>query len=142
VRATKLELHFANPVISTIHEKSKGHPYFVMFIAYELVNLIGTKKTVSQKDFKECWPQIVSALETNVFVNRLGDVSEKEKQVLLKMASIDKIQISPSMIKGLRGVTEFFSRLERKGLLLKKERGQYELFHPLFKEYLRKLASD
>jgi hypothetical protein len=142
VHASRLELHFEDSVISTIHKKSKGHPYFVMFIAYELVSLIGAKKIVSQRDFDRCWPQIVSVLETNVFVNRLGDVSEKEKQVLLKIASIDKTQVSPSMIRGLRGVTEFFSRLERKGLLLKKERGQYELFHPLFKEYLRKLASD
>jgi hypothetical protein len=76
----------------------------------------------------------------NVFVNRLGEVSEKERQVLIRISLIEEPVVSPSMVKGVRGVTEFFSRLERKGLLLKKERGLYEPFHPLFKEYLRKLA--
>jgi hypothetical protein len=40
----------------------------------------------------------------------------------------------------VRGIAIFFSRLKRKGFLLKKVRGLYELFHPLFKDYLRKLA--
>lgn len=142
IHASKLELRFSDEVMSTIHEKSKGHPYFVMFIAYELVNLLGSSKTVSQREFDKYWPRVVSVLERNVFVNRLGEVSEKEKQVLIRIASIEENQVSPSMIKEVKGVTEFLSRLERKGLLLKKERGQYELFHPLFKEYLRKMTSN
>jgi len=138
--ANKLELRFSEEVVSTIHEKSKGHPYFIMFIVYELINLICPKKRVSQKGFDECWPRVLSILERNIFVNRLGEVSEKEKEVLMRISLIKEPLVSPSMIKGVKGVTEFFSRLERKGLLLKKERGQYELFHPLFKEYLEKLA--
>lgn len=139
ISATKLELQFSEDVIATIYEKSKGHPYFVMFIAYELVNLLGTKKRVSQKEFAECWPRVISILEKNVFVTRLGEVSEKEKEVLIRISLIEESLVSPSMIK-IRGITEFLSRLERKGFLLKKQRGLYELFHPLFKEYLRKLA--
>lgn len=139
ISTTKLELQFSEDVISTIYEKSKGHPYFVMFIVYELVNLLGTKKRVSQKEFAECWPRVISILEKNVFVTRLGEVSEKEKEVLIRISLIEEPLVSPSMIK-IRGITEFLSRLERKGFLLKKQRGLYELFHPLFKEYLRKLA--
>jgi predicted transcriptional regulator of viral defense system len=82
---------------------------------------------------------VISILEKNVFVTRLGEVSEKEKEVLIRISLIEEPLISPSMIK-IRGITEFLSRLERKGFLLKKQRGLYELFHPLFKEYLRKLA--
>lgn len=140
ISASKLELGFSEDVIPVIHEKSKGHPYFIMFIAYELVNMIGSRKHVTLEEFDKSWPRIVSLLEKNVFVNRLGEVSEREKEVLLKIAVIDEGQIPPSDIKGIAGVTQFFSRLERKGLLLKKERGLYELLHPLFKEYLRKLA--
>lgn len=139
--ANKLKLQFSEEVVSDIHEKSKGHPYFVMFIAYELVNLLGSKKRIAQKEFEKCWPQVVSVLEKNIFVNRLEEVSEKEKEVLIKASLMEETLVSPSMIKGVKGVTEFFSRLERKGLLQKKERGLYELFHPLFKEYLRKMAT-
>jgi len=140
ISASKLKLEFSEDVMSIIHEKSKGHPYFIMFIAYELVNMIGSKKRVTLEEFQKSWPRIVSLLEKNVFLNRLGEVSEREKEVLLKIAAIDKEMVTPSNIKGIAGVTQFFSRLERKGLLLKKERGLYGLFHPLFKEYLRKLA--
>jgi hypothetical protein len=140
ISGSKLSLVLADDVISLIHERSRGHPYFVMFIAYELINLVETKKRVTRYAFDKSWPQIVMLLERNVFVNRLGDVSEKEKEVLLQIAQVNKAQVSPSDIKGIIGVTQFFSRIERKGLLVKKERGQYELFHPLFKEYLKKLG--
>lgn len=139
ISASKLKLGFSEDAIRLIHEKSKGHPYFVMLIAYELVNLISTRKRVTQREFDKLWPRIVSLLEKNVFVNRLEEVSEREKEVLLKIAVIDKDWVSPSDIKGISGVTQFVSRLERKGLLLKKERGLYSLFHPLFKEYLQRL---
>jgi len=140
--AGNLKLEFSEDVVSAIHEKSRGHPYFVMFIVYELVNLIGTGRRVTQREFDKLWPRIVSLLEKNVFVYRLGEVSEREKEVLLRIAVVKEEQVSPSDIQGIGGVTQFFSRLERKGFLLKKERGLYELFHPLFKEYLRKLPKN
>jgi len=140
ILAGKLELDFSEEVISLIHEKSSGHPYFVMFIVYELINRVGNKKHIARNDFDESWSDIVALLERNVFVNRLGEVSDKEKEVLLQIAQLDKNQFAPSDVKGVVGVTQFFSRIERKGLLVKKERGLYELFHPLFKEYLQKVA--
>jgi hypothetical protein len=140
ISGSKLKLEFSEDVISAVHDKSGGHPYFVMFIVYELVNLMGTGKRVAQKEFKKSWPKIVALLEKNVFVNRLGEVSDREKEVLLRIAAVNKEQVSPSDVS-VSGVTQFFSRLERKGFLVKKERGLYELFHPLFKEYLRKLPN-
>jgi Cdc6-like AAA superfamily ATPase len=140
ISASRLKLRFSEDVISAVHEKSRGHPYFVMFIVYELVNLMGVGKRITQKEFNKSWPRIVALLEKNVFVNRLGEVSEREKAVLLRIAAVDDEQVSPSDIKDIGGATQFFSRLERKGFLVKKERGVYELFHPLFKEYLRKLS--
>jgi len=55
---------------------------------------------------------------------------------------LDETALFPSMVKGISGITQFFSGLESKELLIKKERGQYELFHPLFKDYLRKLGGN
>jgi hypothetical protein len=139
ISASRLKLGFSEDVISAVHKKSRGHPYFVMFIVYELVNLMGAGKRITQKEFDKSWPRIVALLEKNVFVNRLGEVSERERAVLLRIAAVNDEQVSPSDIKSIGGATQFFSRLERKGFLVKKERGVYELFHPLFKEYLRKL---
>lgn len=140
IKASKLKLRVADDVISAIHKKTDGHPYFVMFTMYELVNAVGTKKQISREDFERHWPSIVTTLENSVFKGRLAKVSEKEKEVLIRISRQDELLVSPSMIRSVKGATEFFSRLERKGLLLKKERGQYQLFHPLFKDYLKKMA--
>jgi Holliday junction resolvasome RuvABC ATP-dependent DNA helicase subunit len=138
ILARDLKIDFSNETISLIHEKAKGHPYFIMFIVYELINRLKYKEHIVRKDFEDSWMDIMELLEKNVFVNRLGELSEKEKEVLLQIVKIDKEQITPSDVKGISGVAQFFLRIERKGLLVKKERGCYELFHPLFKEYLQR----
>jgi len=141
IKASKLKLRVSDDVIAAIHKKTEGHPYFVMFTMYELVNAVGTKERISREKFEKHWPSIVATLENNVFKGRLAKVSEKEREVLTKISKQDVLLVSPSMIKSVKGAPEFFSRLERKGLLLKKERGQYQLFHPLFKDYLQKIAA-
>jgi hypothetical protein len=138
ISAHELKLDFSSETIALIHEKSNGHPYFIMFIVYELINQLKYNKHITEQDFNNSWSAIVELLERNVFVNRLGELSEKEKEVLLQIAKLSKDQISPSDVKDTRGAAQFFLRIERKGLLVKKERGRYEFFHPLFKEYLQK----
>lgn len=140
IEAKKLKMQVADEVISAIHKKTEGHPYFVMFTMYELINAVGAKGRISREDFERHWPSIVTTLENSVFRGRLAKVSEKEKEVLTKISMQEELLVSPSMIKSVKGASEFFSRLERKGLLLKKERGQYQLFHPLFKDYLKKIT--
>jgi hypothetical protein len=136
--ARNLKIDFSNETISLIHEKSNGHPYFIMFIVYELINRLKYKEQITRKDFDDSWMDIVELLERNVFTNRLGELSEKEKEVLAQIVKLDKEQITPSDVKGISGTAQFFLRIEKKGLLVKKERGCYELFHPLFREYLQK----
>ena len=108
ILAGKLNLELSKEVTSIIYEKSNGHPYFVMFIMYELLNRVGNKKHISLKEFDDSWPCIVTLLERNVFVNRLGEVSDKEKEVLLQIAQLNNDQFSPSDIKGMTGTTQFF----------------------------------
>ena len=140
IAVNKLKMRVSEDIISAIHEKSKGHPYFVMLIMYELVNKFGVDKTITLADFENCWPSVISVMEKSVFMGHLSRASEREKEVLMKISLLDETDISPSMIKGIGGITQFFSRLESKELLIKKERGQYQLFHPLFKDYLRRIA--
>jgi len=140
IRASKLKLRVSDDVIAAIHKKTEGHPYFVMFTMYELVNAVGAKERIVREDFERHWTSIVAALENSVFKGRLAKVSEKEREVLVKISLRDEMLVSPSMIKSIKGAPEFLSRLEQKGLLIKKERGQYQLFHPLFKDYLEKIA--
>jgi ATP/maltotriose-dependent transcriptional regulator MalT len=108
---------------------------------YELINAVGAKERIEREDFERYWPSMITTLENSVFKGRLAKVSEKEREVLIKISMRDELMVSPSMIKSVKGAPEFFSRLEQKGLLLKRERGQYQLFHPLFRDYLKKIAT-
>jgi Cdc6-like AAA superfamily ATPase len=140
IAAHNLKLNFSEETIALIHEKSNGHPYFIMFITYELINRIKYSEQITEKDFNDSWLAIVELLERNVFVNRLSELSEKEKEVLLQIAKLSNSHFAPSDVKNMNGAAQFFLRIERKGLLVKKDRGRYEFFHPLFKEYLQKTA--
>lgn len=138
ISVNQLRLKLADDVIFRIHEKTEGHPYFVMFVMYELLNALRGEGHITLIDFERHWTSIASSLENTVFIGHLGRASEKEREILRKIAFLDEMIVSPSMIKGLKGTSMLFSRLERKGLLIKEERGKYKLFHPLFKEYLKK----
>lgn len=136
----KLEINISETVISDIHEKTGGHPYFVMFTMYELLNVIKGKKEITKDDFDKNWVSILSMLEKTIFSGHLNSASTKEKDVIVKISKLDEEFVSPSMIKGVKGAPVLFSRLERKGLLIKIERGKYQVFHPLFRDYLRKMS--
>lgn len=96
------------------------------------------KPEITSRDFEKHWPSIASSIEKTLFIGHLNRALDKERELLKKIASLDETSVSPSMIKGIKGTPMLFSRLEEKGLLIKKERGKYKLFHPLFKEYLKR----
>lgn len=121
--------------IKMIHDKSQGHPYFVSYIMYELINQLLPKAKIVEADFEKAWPSVIKSIEISKFQADLGRASPAEKEVLLQVAKIDG-EVAPSSIKGVKGVTTVFSRLERKGHLIKQSRGRYTLYHPLFRDYL------
>ena len=57
---------------------------------------------------------------------------------MIKIAKRGDAQVSPSDFRGIGGIAELFSRLEKKELLIRRSRGNYSLFHPMFAEYLRR----
>jgi len=141
IAVNRLELNVSEAVISDIHEKTRGHPYFVMFTMYELLNAIKGKKEINKDGFDKNWASILSMLEKTIFSGHFNGASTKEKDVILRISKLDEEIVSPSMIKGVKGAPVLFSRLERKGLIIKRERGKYEVFHPLFRDYLRKMSN-
>jgi len=57
---------------------------------------------------------------------------------MIAIANTKKEFVSPNEFKTFgSGVAELFSRLERKELLLKHDRGKYSLCHSIFAEFLR-----
>jgi predicted transcriptional regulator of viral defense system len=103
---------------------------------YEMFTMLGSVDRVRPRDFEKCWPGIQESLGSTIFGQKVRTASEKERQLLVKMANSGEEFASPSDMKQ---PSELFSRLEKKELLIRHQRGRYRVFHPLFSEYLRKL---
>lgn len=131
-----LDLNIQEKVINEVQKRTGGHPYFVIYTMRELLNNLGDKKQIEINDFEEIWPKIISSLEETKFGPDFGVASEEEKRTLQKIARTRQDTVTPSMV-GIKD-RKILSRLENKGLLVKMDRGKYRMYHPLFKEYVRK----
>ncbi|MGI0025432.1 MAG: hypothetical protein ACREA4_09865, partial [Nitrososphaera sp.] len=122
-------------VFEELAKKTGGHPYLIMYTMYEMLEILGSIDKVGLRTFTKCWPEIQDSLGKTIFRQKVQTASEKERELLVKIAKSGEEFISPSDVKE---PTELFSRLEKKELLIRHERGRYSLFHPLFSEYLKK----
>jgi hypothetical protein len=105
-----------------------------MYTMYEMFEMLGSTDAVGLQAFKKCWPSIQESLGNTIFRQKVRTASDKERQLLIKIANSGEDFVSPSDMKE---PTELFSRLEKKELLVRHERGRYSLFHQLFSEYLK-----
>ena len=83
----KIDLEFDDDVIETIHTKTQGHPYFIMFFAYDVFEY-KQKGTVTLEFFNSIYEKIFSHLAAARFIEDLTVANEKEKEVLFKMAKL------------------------------------------------------
>lgn len=124
-------------VIQEITEKMNGHPYLVMFAMFELLMHASEAQTIGLKDLQNAWPIIETSLGDTIFSQKYQKASEKERQLMIAIAESGKEFVSPVDFKNFGSVAELFSRLEKKELLLRHDRGKYTLFHPMFAKFLK-----
>jgi hypothetical protein len=125
-------------VIETITEKTRGHPYLIMFVMFELLMRTNGAQKIGLDHLNAAWPAIEETLGETIFSQKYQTASEKERQLMTAIAETRKDSVSPSDFKNFGSASELFSRLERKELLLRQGRGKYNLFHPMFAEFLRR----
>lgn len=125
-------------VIEIITEKTRGHPYLIMFAMFELLMRTNGVQKIGLDHLNAAWPAIEEAFGETIFSQKYQTASEKERQLMTAIAETGKDSVSPSDFKNFGSASELFSRLERKELLLRQGRGKYILFHPMFAEFLRR----
>ena len=140
LRTTKVT--FDDEVIHEIHEKSKGHPYFVQAISYVLFrNATSTKITL--KDFVRDYNEVINFLGFKLFKSIIESITITEKKVLYGFLHSKKEILTNKELKeytDIANVNVYLNRLSEytPAVVIKESRGRYKLFHPLFKEYLKK----
>lgn len=133
---SKTGITVGEDVIGEIYKLTKGHPYFLSFVMKNLVEQVN-KGNISLKIFNRLYPTVTERLSMEKFNDDITQASETELKVLRKMAFINTETVAPSQlaIKNVRKCLKVL--VEKKGLVVKSKRGEYSLYHPLFKEYLR-----
>ena len=117
-----------------LQEKTHGHPYFMAFICRHVATL--AEGSLTQNNAMHHWPAIFALLEREKFRSDLAQVPESELQLLHDLARKPDDEVT---VKGLpAGDRVYFSRLTERGLLTRTARGRYQLYHPLFREFLRR----
>lgn len=133
---------FESETISEIYRKSEGHPFIVKSMCSTIYIMMKGEGVITKYMVERFMPRIIYDLGKKVFSDRFASASPIEQRILMSMASFDGSNLNYSDIARMsdtskKKVGTFLSRLTEKDLVIKVERGQYELFHPLFKEYLK-----
>ena len=118
-----------------LYQKTLGHPYCLAFISGQL--LARARGSPPESPARH-WPEIFRQLEREKFRTDLVQLSEKNSELLRAFARGDGEEFAPSQV-GQQFDRVYFRRLTDRGLLVRTRRGQYKLYHPLFKLFLQGL---
>jgi len=135
LQKAKINLKLDEDAITEIYNLTAGHPYFIHFIMREIVST--EMAIVKLSDFKSVYQKIESLIGREKFDIDLSIASNREKEILLAAAELPQQIFSPSDLK-IKDAHTKLSALCAKKLFVKADRGEYSIYHPLFKEYLRK----
>jgi hypothetical protein len=114
-----------------LHFKTGGHPYFMAFICRQLARLSGESGNLEPTRH---WEELFGRLEKEKFSTDLAQVTDREVQLLRSFARSEHQEVGIKQFGEYERV--YFSRLTDKGLFTRTGRGQYRLYHPLFREFL------
>lgn len=135
-------IHFHKDCIKRIHQASNGHPYFVQVFTYNLFNFRKNMK-IDVIDLDENYPMIFDYLGRRLFETLYENISLNEQRVIQGFAKADKDILTNeevATVTKVKSVNRYLKSLSeiKPPVLIKLNRGKYKLFHPLFKEYLRR----
>lgn len=137
ISAVGLDIKVTANASDFVYEKTKGSPYFVSFFMQTLVEE-RRKGVIDVQFIRDRISKIMSELELEKFEKDLGIASEFERRVLNKMVAKQEIVRLKDLCtkKDKTKVAKALNRMIEKNLVIKVNRGEYKLYHPLFKEYL------
>lgn len=138
----KFSRQISDGAIQMIHHWSGGHPYVVQTFGFHAFEEGASE--IDAKLIEGLLPRVISRLSTQMFKDRLEETSQQERKVLLAMSKLGR-QASPKEIGEAahlpQAVRVILRRLVDKDCVIKTGRGDYELFNPLFGEYVRSVVT-
>jgi hypothetical protein len=137
LRTENIDLTLDDDVIRKIYRITGGHPYFVTLTMQDILNKVDRGR-LDLARFKALCPGLVEHFARVKFEDDMSRVSDAERLILHQMAMMKAHYVSPAELVG-SGKRMLLDRLVKKGHVVKISRGKYQLYNPLFKEYLKKV---
>lgn len=136
------KVSFTEALIGKIHELTQGHPYFVQLFAYHLFNL-REGLTIDLQDLIKNYTRLFDFMGKRLFESTLSILSTREREIIQALAMIDKDVFTNADAKAVtkvKGINQYLKNMSELEVpvLAKLDRGQYKLYHPLFKEYIKR----
>jgi hypothetical protein len=124
-----------------IHQRAAGHPYFLKKTCHEVFNLADGQGTIDSAWLEKHWVRVEGRLARDKFQSEVTGVPAGERKVLL-CASLLEDSFQAIELRGFlkKAPDVALLRLTERGLIRRASRGTYEIYHPLFRNYLQTLA--
>ena len=141
-----LDAKIDGKAVESVFRYSGGHPYIVQTFGLYMFEEASKKgaKSMDSKTIVEVLPRVMTRLSSQIFRDRFDKTSALERKVLLSICDLGETtgnaEFSPQQVNAKGGkysIRVILGRLVEKDCLIKKERGRYSLFTPLFLEYVK-----
>ena len=131
---------FSPRLVDAIIEDAGGYPYFIQFIACEVLQRFERKK-IGLSEYKSVRSDLISNLRSDFFDQRMVDLTSREKKTLYLMSRVPEADMEFSSILNATGynkgvLSSHLKRLEDKGIIYRHNRGHYRFALPMLKPYL------
>lgn len=124
-----------------VFQLTLGHPYFLKKVCHEIFNLADGRGKIDASWLDERRIGIEGRLARDRFQGEVDGLPDGERQVLLRASLLDEQFQARTLREELKRAPDVaLLRLSERGLLRRPSRGIYEIYHPLFRKYLREQA--
>ncbi len=142
-RLTSTDIIVEYSALARIEHMSEGHPYVLVSVCYWVFDSLADNETkIDNAVVGRCMAKIRGRLSEDYFAPMLQPLRPKTKKILCKIiVPINKLVFTTGEACKLTSLqpyqlSPYLGELTGKGVITRVYRGQYKLFHTLFKEYL------
>jgi hypothetical protein len=142
----KVNMEAESGALDEIYTMTEGHPYVLVASCFAIFDSLPlATKRIEMNDVLACKDRVLKTLGQDFFAAMYHPLTPKAKEVLeMILPHCPDGSFSFSQAVDWTGmenssISPYLLEMTRKGILNKRSRGQYEIFHILFAEYILRM---
>ncbi|PSR33273.1 MAG: hypothetical protein C7B46_10570 [Sulfobacillus benefaciens] len=128
LKAIQSPITITDAAVEWLWEKTQGHPYFITYAMHYGYQMAEDAQWTSlgPMQMQAIWPAVLGRLEHGKFSDDWNAATSGEQKTLIAIVQGQHQAINTGLV----------TRLVRKGLVTKRDRGHYTLYHPMFRDFV------